>query len=96
MNIRYTQTALREVDEILFYIAERNRAAAVAVKARVDQTVAALADFPEMAQSTDEPGVRKMPIGRYPYLIYYAIEEDEVVILHVRHGARRPLWETKK
>jgi toxin ParE1/3/4 len=53
-------------------------------------------DFPEMAQPTDEPGVRRMLIGRYPYLIYYAVENDEIVILHVRHGARRPLWETKK
>lgn len=41
-----------------------------------------------MAPKTDEPGVRMAPLGRYPYLIFYAIERDDVVVLHVRHGAR--------
>jgi plasmid stabilization system protein ParE len=42
-----------------------------------------------MAPKTDEMGVRMAPLGRYPYLIFYAIEGDDVVILHVRHGARQ-------
>jgi plasmid stabilization system protein ParE len=29
----------------------------------------------------------------YPYLIFYVVEDSEVVILHVRHGARRRPWE---
>jgi toxin ParE1/3/4 len=95
MRIRYTATALREIDDILFYIAERNQTAAVALRARVDKTVAALLDFPDMAQAADEPGVRRIPIGRSPYIIYYAVEGDEIVILHTRHGARRPLYEDK-
>ncbi len=55
-----------------------------------------LAEFPEMAQHTDEADVRRMPVGRYPYSVFYAVEGGEVVILHARHGARRPLWEAKK
>jgi plasmid stabilization system protein ParE len=46
-----------------------------------------------MAQETREPGVRRIPAGRYPYLVYYTVEANEVVILHVRHGARRSPWE---
>ena len=38
--------------------------------------------------STDIPDVRVLPVGRYPYLVYHAIELTEVVIVHVRHGAR--------
>ncbi|HEY5827616.1 MAG TPA: type II toxin-antitoxin system RelE/ParE family toxin [Hyphomicrobiaceae bacterium] len=26
---------------------------------------------------------------RYPYRIYYTVQGDEVVILHIRHTARR-------
>ena len=38
--------------------------------------------------------VRMLPVRRYPqYLIFYAIEEDEVVILNVRRGARLRPWE---
>ena len=37
-------------------------------------------------------GVRRLPLGNYPYVIFYTVEADEVVILRIRHGARRPLW----
>jgi len=29
-----------------------------------------------------------MPVARYPYLVFYSIAADELVILHVRHGSR--------
>jgi toxin ParE1/3/4 len=93
MQVRFTETALIEINKILSYIAERNPLAAKKVRARVDMTLAALADFPQMAQAADEPGVRRMPITSYPYVIFYTIEADKVVILHVRHAARRAPWD---
>jgi hypothetical protein len=38
---------------------------------------------------TNEPDIRVLPPTRYPYRIYYTITADAVVILHVRHNARR-------
>ena len=35
-------------------------------------------------------GVRRLPLGNYPYVIFYTVEADEVAILRIRHGARRP------
>jgi plasmid stabilization system protein ParE len=29
-------------------------------------------------------------LGRYPYIVYYRVQNDEVVIVHIRHGARKP------
>jgi toxin ParE1/3/4 len=94
MRVRYTATALIEAEEIISFIAKHNRSAAVAVRERIERTIALLAEVPEMAQLTDEPGVRKMPLRSYPYLIFYALEDDELVVLHVRHGARRLPWES--
>ena len=93
MKVRYTATALAEVDEIFAYLSDRSPAAAKRVVARVEQTIKNLANFPEMAQEANEPGTRRMPVGRYPFIIFYTIEADEVVILHIRHGARRWPWE---
>jgi addiction module RelE/StbE family toxin len=93
MKIRYTETALVEINEVFSYISERNAPAAKRVVARIEQTIQNLGDFPEMAQEADEPGVRRMPVTRYPFIVFYAIDTDEVVILHVRHGARRWPWE---
>lgn len=95
MKVRYTATALIEVKEIFAYLSERNQTAAKRVVARVEQTIQNLADFPEMAQEADEPGTRRMPVGRYPFIVFYTIENDEVVILHVRHGARQWPWEDR-
>ena len=91
MKVRYTDTAATEVEEILEFISRHNRVAAVRLNARLEQTVGILADFPDMAQMSDEPGVGRMPVGRYPLLVFYTVESNEVVILHVRHTAREPL-----
>ena len=37
------------------------------------------------------PSVLVMPLGRYPYLVFYEVVGDEVQILHIRHSARRPV-----
>jgi plasmid stabilization system protein ParE len=40
-----------------------------------------------------KPGVRMITVRRYPYLIFYTVENNEVLIMSVRHGARRPIDE---
>lgn len=88
MKLRYTETAAVELEEILDYVSERNPSAARTLASRIEKSIQVLADFPELAQLTDEPGVRRLPIGRYPYVIFYSAERDAIVILHIRHTAR--------
>ena len=66
MKVRYTETAIAEVEQLFSYIAERDRSAAIAVRERIERTVAALGETPEMAQRTDEPSVRRCPSGPIP------------------------------
>ena len=40
---------------------------------------------------TDEPGIHKMPVGRYPFVILYTVSNDELVIPHVPHTSRKPI-----
>jgi toxin ParE1/3/4 len=51
-----------------------------------------LGEFPFIGHLTDEADVRSLPVVRYPFVIFYAIDDaaSEVVILHVRHAAREP------
>ena len=93
MRLRYTRVALRELAEIFSYLSDRNPRAADAVIDRVEEVVAHLLDFPEMGHRTDEPGVRIASLGRYPYLIFYIVEGEEVAVVHVRHAARLKPWE---
>ena len=70
MKVRYTATALIEVDEIFAFLSQRSAAAARRVVARVEQTIRNLANFPDMAQESDERGTRRMPVGRYPFIVF--------------------------
>ena len=93
MRVRYTDTALAELDDIFRYLSERNPAAAKAVAARVRDVVAILADYPLFGRETDEPQVRVASLVRYPFLILYTVSGDEVIILNVRHAARLWPWD---
>ncbi len=93
MNVRYTLTALAEIDEILAYVRERNPAAAAAIGQQIERVVAWLTESPRMGYRIDETSLRMLPVGRYPYLIFYTVEDDEVVIRNVRHAARRRPWQ---
>ena len=49
-----------------------------------------LALFPRLGRRQDMPGIRRLVTRRYPYLVYYEIDDaaDEVAILAIRHPAR--------
>jgi plasmid stabilization system protein ParE len=37
---------------------------------------------------SSNPQIRILPPTRYPYRIYYTVQGEDVVILHIRHTAR--------
>jgi toxin ParE1/3/4 len=51
---------------------------------------ALLEEFPFVGHLTDEPSVRVLPVVRYPFLIFYTIDDvtSEIIVLHVRHTAQ--------
>ncbi len=90
MKVRWSKTALIELDDIFLYISERNRTAAKSVVRRIEALVAQLEQFPQRGHFADEPGAWALQVVRYPYVVLYAIDlaADEVVILHIRHTAQ--------
>ncbi len=91
MKVKFTKPALAELDAIFAYIHQRNPIAAGQVVARVREITSQLGRFPDMGHPKYKPGVRMIAVRRYPYLIFYTVANDEVLILSVRHGARRPI-----
>ena len=91
MKVRLDLRAVSDLEEIRAYLVERSPAAAERVRQHIAQTLEQLGDFPFLGRATDEPGIRVLPLTRYPYLIFYAVLSDTVAVLHIRHGAREPL-----
>jgi plasmid stabilization system protein ParE len=89
MRVRYTAAAQADIDAIFGYVTEHNPAAAQRLKARLNERAERLSRFPHLGQETDQPGIRALVDSRHPYLIFYTVERAEIVILHVRHAARK-------
>jgi toxin ParE1/3/4 len=89
MRVRYTPRAFSDLQDIYRYIEERNPVAARRVVTILERIVAGLADFPETGQRSDELDVRVLFARRYPYRVYYRLLSGEVLVLHIRHVARR-------
>jgi toxin ParE1/3/4 len=88
VRLRYAQRARSDIADIHNYIAQHNPRAATAVVQRIRSTCRLLANYPGIGKQTDIPGIRVLPVGRYPYLVYHTIGAADLVIVHVRHGAR--------
>jgi plasmid stabilization system protein ParE len=91
MNVVYAPRALRDLKSISLYLLERNPTGAANVLGAIKSSIETLAFFPQIGRLVDNAGHLRVPVVQYPYVIFYRIEADELLILHVRHTARRPV-----
>jgi plasmid stabilization system protein ParE len=92
MIIRYTDTALDEIDGILSYIARENPNAAVRVASAIERAVADIEEQPQSAPIIYDRDVRAKLVVRYPYRIFYMLRSDELIIRNVRSTRRQLPW----
>lgn len=90
MRVRYTRQAQLDPADIHDHIATDNPPAARRLEDYIRAAVAMIETYPGLGITTDEPDVRRLPIGRFPYTVFYQIahSESEVHILRVTHAAR--------
>ena len=62
------------------------------VKQAIKKTIEFIGWYPQVGRYVDFEETRVLPVGRYPYLIYWSVRAGEVWIVHIRHAFRRP-WE---
>jgi toxin ParE1/3/4 len=89
-SVRYARRAIFDLIDIAEYIRKQNPRAAEAVATRIRASIAQLGIFPFIGQPTDDADMRLLPIGRYPYIVFYEVIEEEVVVHHIPHGRRKP------
>lgn len=92
MNLRYSPRAIGDLAEIADYLTVRSPQGALSVEDGIRKTIDVIAAFPRAGRAlAQRPHVRVMPLGRYPYLLFYTVREDAIVILHIRHARRQPV-----
>ncbi|MGC5780013.1 type II toxin-antitoxin system RelE/ParE family toxin [Methylobacterium sp. NFXW15] len=91
MKLRFTSTALRQLDGILNTITDHHPIGARNVQERIREVCYLLLDHPFMGLKTERRNIRRIVISPYPYLLTYRVGTSEVVIRTIRHTSRRPL-----
>jgi addiction module RelE/StbE family toxin len=90
VRLRYTSHALADLERLLDDIALQSPQGARRVQARLKAVIDLLTHHPNIGQVTSRAGTRRLVASPYPYLIFYRVDADEVVIHAIRHGARNP------
>ena len=90
MKLRYTRSALADLDAALDQIAAESPQGARRVQRRLRDVIDLLLRHPQIGQMTSRPGMRRVVASPYPYLIFYRVNDSEIVVHGVRHGARKP------
>lgn len=89
MRILWTKPAEQDFDAIWEYIEERNPAAAARAGEEILAAIERLTELPRYGRPGRIQGTRELIIARRPYIVIYSIEDTEVVIMRIIHGARR-------
>ena len=91
MQVRWLETALRNLDDEAEYIARENPAAARALVQRISQAVDLLRENPALGRPGRIHGTRELVVPGTRYVIPYRVRPrlNRMEILRVFHASRR-------
>ncbi len=89
MRIVFSPQARDDLREIFRAIAAENPGAARALLKRLRSRIMSLADNPHLGRPGRVPGTRELIIPSTAYLAPYQVQDDQLQILRIYHGARQ-------
>ena len=90
MKVRWSPTAVSDLELIRDYIARDSPAAAGRIAARIKASVLRLSSFPLSGRVGRVPETRELVVPGTSYIAAYTIKDDEVQIAAILHG--RQSW----
>ncbi len=93
MRVEWSQSAVEDLRKIAVDSRAFGDITVRSVESRVLYTIFRLSRFPESAQKVaGVAGVRAAPLVRYPFVIFYKVLSDSILILRIRNTAQHP-WD---
>lgn len=89
MRVKWTRTALLNLDNAIEYIAEDRPVAARKVGQKIWNSAKMLADHPGMGRPGRILGTRELVISGLPFILPYIEKEGSIYILRVMHTSMK-------
>lgn len=83
--VAYSPTAIEELLEIERYLESKDFGATKRFRDEFDTEIDSLLLFPKSAPVIYKPNIRKRLMQRFQYKIFFAVQNDYLVVLHVIH-----------
>jgi toxin ParE1/3/4 len=89
VKVKWLPSAEDDIDNIVDYIDPVNPAAARKMIMRIQQAVERLQPYPFVSRQGKVPHTRELVVNRTPYIVVYAVEQDQIVVQHVLHTSQQ-------
>ncbi|MGA7324336.1 MAG: type II toxin-antitoxin system RelE/ParE family toxin [Rhodomicrobium sp.] len=88
MKLRLTLAAEADLSHVRETISSENPVAAERVRQSISRAIELLKFFPYLGRAGSVKGTREKAVKSLPYIIVYAVNDDELVVLRIYHGAQ--------
>ena len=89
MELKWTPSALGDLDDAGDYIREDNPPAAAEMGRRVQEAVEYLEHHPNLGRTGRLRGMRELVVSGTPFIVVYRVHLDQIQVLRVLHHARK-------
>src|SRR5690242_1460752 len=87
MTIRWTATALADLQSVHVYLSDESQDAATATVDHLSDAIRELGKSPQMGRPGHVPGTRELVVR--PYVIVYRMKREAIELLAFLHGAKQ-------
>lgn len=85
MKVKYSRSALNQLDGIYEYIGKNNLDSAHEQREMIRTSLNRLKDLPQLGTLTEKTNVLKLVMGSGAYVAYYLIRDELIFILRILH-----------
>jgi len=89
MRLRWTLAAADDLESIGDYLAQHLPSFAQSTILEIYQTILTLRFMPQRGRAGREEGTRELVMSSLPYIVVYRVNDNDIEILHIYHGAQR-------
>ena len=89
-KVRFAEEASFEFRESVEWYESRAKGLGLRFTDEIDSTVERIKLNPDLYMKVSE-NIRRIQVNKFPYSVFYATEDDTLVILRVFHNKRKPV-----